>query len=354
MSATRRPTPWRALIAALGLCSLTAMLAPSDLSAQKKPKGSLSGTVRAADGAPISDVLVRVTRDSLVYVARTDEDGRFLVPSIAAGRYALMAKRIGFEAASADVSIDDTRVRLDVAMSALTASVDTIRVRGSFTGVTGTVGDFGQMAPLAQATVRVLGGDKPLTTGDDGRFAIELEPGQSYALRVERPGFAPQLMSVELDEGGRVDLAVLLDSATKKVNDRWKWVELDQRLRVNRYAAARVARSELRGTEAGNLQLALQYAPSIAARGLTIPRRTCVFVDGVARPQLSVDAVPVSTVEFVEVYARGGDVSGTLATRWPLGYACTASENINDRTPMSSSRGAVNQAQYVLIWTRAP
>lgn len=52
MSATRRPTPWRALIAALGLCSLTAMLAPSDLSAQKKPKGSLSGTVRAADGGP--------------------------------------------------------------------------------------------------------------------------------------------------------------------------------------------------------------------------------------------------------------------------------------------------------------
>lgn len=339
---------------ALGVAVVICALATDPLSAQRKPSGSVSGVVQSVDGAPISDVLIQLRREGLTIVARTDDDGTFVVPSVAAGAYTLVAKRIGFDSTTSAIRIDDTRVRTSLVLTASLMRSDTIRVRARFAGVTGVVGDFAGMQPMAGASVRLLGGDAPRVTDSSGRFAIELKPGRSYALRVERAGFAPQLLSLDVDEDERIEVAVLLDSIDRAVKDGWKWQELDQRQRVNRYGSAHVARSELRDTDATNLHIALQYTAASGEQGLVIPRAPCVFIDGVARPTLTLDAIAVQRVEFVEVYTRAGDVSGTLATRWPLGFPCGDAAVGTNRSVVTTSRGNSNQARYVVIWTRAP
>jgi len=339
----------RAVIVAVTIGAWTTPTA----SAQRRPAGSLGGIVRTADGLPVSDVLLHLVRDSLGYVARSDDEGRFLIASLAAGDYTLTAKRIGFDSAVAHGRVTDRRTTLDVVLNRRPVAFDTVRVRADFSGITGVVGDFSRMLPLGDASVRLLGGDRLVTTDSSGRFALELPRGRGHAVRVERSGFAPYLTSFDLVAGRRIELVVLLDSSTQATKDGWKWDELDQRQRVSRYGSARIARSELRATGESNLQLALQYTAAASDRGLTIPRAPCVFVDGVARPTLTLDAIPVSSVEFVEVYTRAGDVSGTLAARWPAGFRCGDGGTFTNRSVPSTSRGPTNQAQFVVIWMRA-
>ncbi len=336
------------------------LTAPAIAHAQSRPRGALSGTVIGSDSAPIPDVLVQLRRETgtgegITYVARTDDDGYYRFAAVGAGRYTVVGKRIGFDSAAAAVQVADTRVQRDLVLASRGYGGDTVRVRARFAGVTGVVGDFALMAPMSGASVRILGGDPPSTTDSTGRFAIELTPGRSYALRVERTGYAPQLMAFTLPTSHqRLEVAVLLDSAARPVKDGWKWAELDQRQRVNRYGSAHISRAELRETEATNLHVALQYTAAAGNRGLTIPRAPCVFIDGVAKPTLTLDAVAIARVEFIELYTRVGDVSGTLATRWPAGFPCGDGPSFTNRTVFTTRRGNSNQAQYVVIWTRAP
>jgi hypothetical protein len=342
------------LLVALPLAVIGMTVSAPHGHAQTRRSGSLSGTVVSADGTPIPDALVQVRREGVTYMARTDDDGAFLVPSMPAGEYTVVGKRIGFDSTALSVHVGDGRVRRELVLVARGYGADTIRIRARFAGVTGVVGDFAEMAPMSGAAVRVLGGEPPLTTDSSGRFAIELAPDRRYALRVERRGFAPQLLAFELEPEQRVELAVLLDSSSRDVKDGWKWAELDQRQRVNRYGSAQVTRAELRATEATNLHIALQYAAASTEQGLVIPRAPCLFIDGVAKPTLTLDAVAVERVEFVEVYTRSGDVSGTLATRWPVGFPCGDGTVSTGRSVVATARGNSSHARYVAIWTRAP
>lgn len=327
--------------------------------AQTRARGGISGTVRGTDSVPIADVLVQLRRDTdagkgTTYIARSDEDGTFRFNAVAPGRYTMTGKRIGFDSSSVVVDVAEARARHDLTLGARSFGGDTVRVRARFVGITGVVGDFARMAPVSGASVRVLGGDAPSTTDSTGRFAVELQPGRSYALRVERAGYAPQLMSFSLETERRIEVAVLLDSAPRPMKDGWRWAELDQRQRVNRYGSAHIARAELRDTEASNLHVALQYAAAAGDRGLTIPRAPCVFIDGAARPTLTLDAIAIERVEFVEVYTRFGDVSSTLETRWPKGFPCGDGMAFTNRAVFTTTRGNSNQAQFVVIWMRAP
>jgi len=335
----------------------SASFAPLD--AQTRAKGVISGTVRGTDSVPIADALVQLRRDTdagkaTIYIARTDEDGSFRINAVEAGRYTMTGKRIGFDSSTIAIDVAETRSRHDLTLGARSFGGDTVRVRARFVGITGVVGDFARMAPLSEATVRVLGGESPSTTDSSGRFAVELQPGRSYALRVERDGFAPQLLSFTLPADRRIELAVLLDSAASPVKDGWRWAELDQRQRVNRYGSAHIARAELKDTEATNLHVALQYTAAAGDRGLTIPRAPCVFIDGAAKPTLTLDAINMDRVEFIELYTRFGDVSSTLETRWPKGFPCGDGVSFTNRAVVTTTRGNSNQALFVVIWTRAP
>ena len=78
-----------ALVAFLAL-----LAAPAPLSAQQA--GDVEGTVvTAGSGAPLSDVMVRV--EGTTRGAVTDANGSYRIPAVPAGRYALVAQRIGLE-----------------------------------------------------------------------------------------------------------------------------------------------------------------------------------------------------------------------------------------------------------------
>jgi hypothetical protein len=344
----------RIAVAAAGLAWVGATVPAA---AQKKPKGSVAGRVASVvDGEPVAAALVRLVAGADTFVVRGGDDGRFVVPAVPPGTHLLTAKRIGFDSATITVTVGETRVRADLELAPRVGAAVPVQVTGAFTGITGTVGDFLRMEPLASATVRVLGGGGPLASDSAGRFAVELEPRRSYAIRVDKPGFAPQLVSVTVDSGRRADFLVLLDPVDRPARDNWKWEEFDQRQRVNRYRATGVSRTELAAQGAQNLLIALQYAPSVVERGLQVTPRACLFLDGIARPNLRVDGVPTEPVEFVEVVAHGADVSRTLATRWPsgTGTTCGVTDARRRRTIGIGPTPNPMEAQYILIWTRSP
>lgn len=336
--------------------TLVATLVATPTAAQKRPKGSVAGRVASVvDGAAVPDALVRLVAGTDTFIVRSAEDGRYVVPNVAEGTHRLTAKRIGFDSATITVTVGEARVRADVELAPRSALVDPVRVSAGFTGIRGLVGDFLRMEPLAGATVRVMGAGNEIATDSAGRFAVELEPRRSYALRIDKPGFAPQLASITLDSGGVAEYLVLLESLRRPARDAWKWQELDQRQRLNRYRAAAISRTELQAGLGANLLLALQYAPSVIERGLQVTNRACVFLDGIARPTLRLAGIPTEPVEFVEVVGTGADVSRTLASRWPsnTGTGCGVIEDA--RRPIgASARANPTEVQYVLVWTKAP
>jgi len=64
-------------------------------------------------------------------------------------------------------------------------------------------------APIAGATVRVLGADVELTTDPEGRFAVELPPGR-YRVRILARGHRAQLRPIRIEDDGVTILNVEL------------------------------------------------------------------------------------------------------------------------------------------------
>src|SRR5881396_1932319 len=67
--------------------------------------------------------------------------------------------------------------------------------------ITGTVRDSATGAPLADATVTVVGTGLAARTGADGRYAITGVPPGTYRVRVRMLGYGPVVASVAVQEG---------------------------------------------------------------------------------------------------------------------------------------------------------
>jgi Carboxypeptidase regulatory-like domain len=93
-----RRRPWIALI--LGFLVALALGVPRGAAAQE-PAGSVEGTVRAEEGAPLAFALVRLllvdSRASGVADVITDAEGRYRFPAVPAGEYRLQVEQIGYE-----------------------------------------------------------------------------------------------------------------------------------------------------------------------------------------------------------------------------------------------------------------
>jgi hypothetical protein len=320
--------------------------------------GAVNGVVSASDGTPLPDALVRLTRDAFAVTVRAWDDGSFTFPNLAPGDYTLLVRRIGFVSYTHTISVRDARRSLTVKLAP--TALDTVRVAASWTGVTGVVGEFSQMRPLAGAAVRLIGSKDTIVTAADGRFAVSLPNGGSFAIRVEERGFAPRLVSVTVPRGQRVEIAVLLDSLQRATIAPYIFAELDKRMRLGSARAGIIGRAEMLQSDSPDLLTALKLSTSPNLRGLTATRHSCVFIDGVAQPGIPADAVRIDEVEFIEMYPAEADYSHTLATRWPPKADCG---NVDYRAAGSSALDIQGSdfrrrqdnpydAKYVLIWTR--
>jgi hypothetical protein len=92
--------------------------------------------------------------------------------------------------------------------------------------------------------------------------------------------------------------------------------------------SALVGRPELIARGDRNLEDAIRYSRSFLRKGMVWNRNACLFVNGIARPALALDAIDPSDVEAVEVYGLNGDWTGTLEQQWIPGKRCQSGEDI--------------------------
>ena len=339
-------------LAALGpAASGAALIGAAPLHAQSPAAITLRGQVRTAAGVPLDEVLVRLRADTgTVAESRSLSSGQYSMPRLEPGEYTLDVRRIGFESRALPVRLgEDRTLRMDVVLSPLAVPITPTSDDGPWTGVLGVVGTFADMEPLDSVRVRVLGRDSSVISDAQGRFALPLPPGTSGALRLERDGYVPRLVSYRVNENGQSELAVLLDAGALRRSDAGIWRDVLQRHQWSTPRAVRVSRDELLQTGAHNLLVALEAAPTVQQSNLIFSRNVCLFVNGLPRPGFPLDAILTDRVEYVEGYANRGDLSRTLPVRWPANGVCgVPGGEITARRAIESGQGI----QYVVVWLR--
>ena len=82
----------------------------------------LAGTVRSDGGTVMEGVAVSVrgvTTATMTTTVFTDTDGRYVFPPLDSGRYQVWGQAVGYEAGRADVRLDDSSSRQDLALAAV-------------------------------------------------------------------------------------------------------------------------------------------------------------------------------------------------------------------------------------------
>jgi len=331
--------------------TLLAALAASPAHAQDDTLFTLRGVVRTAEGVPIDEALLTLTRDtSDVARVHSLRSGAYTMPKLTAGAYTLHVRRIGYEARRLPVQIGEHRsLTFDVTLVALPITLEAARLQADWTGVIGVVGSYENMEPINRVRFLPLSSTDTITSDANGRFVIPVPEGGTGALRVERAGYAPRLVSYRVRPGERVELAVLLDSGASEVRDGWAWKDLAQRHKWSTQRSVRVARSELLATDAHNLLVALEQSATVQSSGLIFSRSACLFVNGQPRPGFPIDGLATERVEYVEGYAARGDLSRSLQLRWPRNAECGApGGNPAIRRAIETGQGV----QFVAVWLR--
>lgn len=319
--------------------------------AQTDSTATLRGHVRLADGVGVDEVLLRLTcDDGTVAESRTLPGGAYSMPRLVPGAYTLEVRRLGFESRTLPVVVTAERTtRVDVTVVPLAVPLPSGVDATTFTGVVGVVGTYEDMMPLDSVSLRPLGEDTTIVSDASGRFVLPRTAGATGVFRVERPGYIPRLVSYTLKSGSTTELAILLDSGAMPKSDAGVWRDVIQRHNWSTPRAVRVARSELLATGAHNLLVALEQSPAVQESHLIFSRGACLFVNGQPRPGFPLDAILTDRVEYVEGYAMRGDLSRTLATRWPANSTCgVPGGELTVRRAIESGQGV----QFVVVWLR--
>jgi hypothetical protein len=75
-----------------------------------------------------------------------------------------------------------------------------------------------------------------------------------------------------------------------------------------------------------------------------------VFIDGVAKPGWSLDAIPVGQIQAVELYAEKGDDTKTLENAWPNGAPCGPSGAANPQRVTRNARWSI--VTFAVVWLK--
>jgi Carboxypeptidase regulatory-like domain len=153
----------------------------------------VSGSVRTADGAPITEAAVTLADLSgrQIAVARTDAGGQYRLAAPGAGSYLVIASAAGHQPAAGVVNAPGTGASHDVILRGGSGLAGTVRVEG-----------LGQ--PVGGAIVTVADGRGEIagvtTTAADGTFSLAHLAGGQYALVVAATAYTPVAVQVTVAE----------------------------------------------------------------------------------------------------------------------------------------------------------
>lgn len=330
---------------AVGIGVMSALVASSDLSAQS----TVSGRVQTEQGLPVARA--RIDLVGATQSAETDSMGRFRLPSLNPGRHVLRARSLGFLPSEVSIVLGTRDTTVVIALIRAPNRLSEVTVRGNWQGIHGIVGDAISQAPLSGVAVRIVGVSSDTRTDDSGIFSAPTRAG-SFVVRLEKEGYAPKTLSIEVPRDSSREVLVSLD--TSSVNDartQILWREYDSRTRMRGMNSALVPAGELARIGTQTLSEALRRAPSFATRNLRLADADiCLYVNGEPKPGWTMDAFDVDEILSIEVYGRGGELTRNLGVRWPKGEPCGRGHGAS---PVRlSERERRLMVQSVVIWLK--
>jgi hypothetical protein len=312
-----------------------ARVAPAQRAEIPQPAGprTIVGVVTDANARPLEDVEIRL--GSLNRVTRSRRDGGFRFDSVPAGKHELRARRLGFEAQTRTVPVEDkggaVLFRLKALPQAL-ATVVTSVPRGGLSGsVTDSVG-----RPLPGAAVRVFGGAIRTVTDSAGEFYMDVRRG-AFMVRITSKGHASRLLSVTIpsDSGRRIAVAMGRGRAAS-ARDEIEMQNLARRLAWRIPPSAFFGREKL--DELGNKRL---LALVRGANPNPLDEAYCTAVVNGGPDVVPLWYFDVDELEAVEVYPRGS-----------LSYITGAKREKATAFGRGPQGGAVRNCPTVYVWLR--
>lgn len=285
----------------------------------------VSGVVQdAATSRPIIGAIVTLGSPPAVRTTRTDELGGFNFADVPKQSFPLKVRGVGYIPYDQSVAVDG-EMRLNVVLTRVSA-LDTVRIRDGVQAIYGVVASP-SLAPLANATVQILGPSVGQTTTDSaGKFFYEVKVPGAYMVRGKASGLNTASVSITVPPKNRVEVALLLDTTAVTGGNALEMAYGDFRERLMRRGvqSVMVPRGELVERGGGNRPLipALMMSRTFATKGLRFTDVVCLFIDGIPQPGRSANSIQAQTVESVEAYGPDGDRSQTLANRFPKSGNC--------------------------------
>lgn len=281
--------------------------------------GVLAGIVVDSANVPIRDIAVYLyeRREQV----RTGPDGRFRFADVEKGTYTLSARSLGFIGVTQRIKVPSKGAVIKLKLTRLDRGLPPVITTAARGGLAGIVSDTSLHA-LRDVDVKLLGTSQSARTDSAGRFFIAAKPG-SYLMRVERGGYARQLIGVSIPANEGREVAVWMTSGAVKENPvvGANLFDFEQRhIRGRLVAYEFFSRDELAATGATDLMQG-------AAR-TTVMRpdfQSCAYLDG-GPATAPLWSIPLGEVEFVEalVPRQQGVVTDILAkptgARQPCSY----------------------------------
>ncbi|MBY0488213.1 MAG: carboxypeptidase-like regulatory domain-containing protein [Gemmatimonadaceae bacterium] len=283
--------------------------------------GVLAGIVVDSANVPIRNIAVYLyeRREQV----RTGPDGRFRFTGVEKGTYTLSARSVGFIGVTERLKVPAKGAVVRLKLTQLERGLPAVITTASRGGLAGIVADTALRA-LDGASVKLMGTSYAAKTDSAGRFYFAAKPG-SYLLRIERSGYARQLVGVTVPPNEGREVAVWLTEGPTRENPvvGANLFDFEQRhIRARQVTYQFFSRDDLAATGANDVMQA-------AARTTVTPTNfeACAYLDGgpAVAPLWS---IAVGEVEFMEALVPGPrGVPGDILNK-PTGARATCSYNV--------------------------
>jgi hypothetical protein len=344
-----------------------ALVALSSIATAQDSAGTLRGVVRNETGRAVDYALVSLDPAGPNRQTRTDRDGRFSFLGVTPGTRAIRVTFVGYRPNDRTVQVSRRVVDVEIILERAVTTLAGVEVTARRTGLYGSVISRDSLLPVPDARIEVLGARTGDTTDTDGSFNLPLLKPGSYIVRVRHANFESRNVSIVVPVGGgtQLDLVVERGLLSRDAHMEQLYRELDSRVHWQGTTAALISREDLRGAPTTGLDVSLIAAPGFMKAAFYPAREgwesACLFVDGVARPGMTIADFSIEQIEAVEVYGppmNRSDPTNTLASRWPPRAMCgngsgprAAFERGGNASPARLSSRSI-RVQFVAIWLR--
>lgn len=313
----------------------------------------LSGTVTdSVTGRGLGGVVVSVTpsesqgasQGAPLASTQTDDTGRFRLPIRSTGPYRVSFRRLGYTpVVLPGVVVSETTTVPPVRLAPTPQTLRAFNVVDSLSGIRGIVGVANSFTPVANAVVQVAGVRTRIATDSAGSFFVAIEKPGTYLVRVSHPQFGATSRSAIVERKSVIELAIMLDSTAASIS-RADWDDINQRQTWRRMTSATIDGGAL-ARYGGSVLDALSLNKAFVQSGMRVGNSLCVFVNGVPKPGLPIDAIRIEDIAFIELFGATGEGTGNVKRKWPPGAPCGM--RIGRQT-----RNGPELVHYALVWTK--